>query len=69
MNFVDKKRFEIFSHLALPKFSGVLKEDDYEFLLDCQERLRNLRSLEFHRVAYTSYELTDIARLCMAVSC
>lgn len=45
-----------------PKSRGVIGKDAYKFLIDCQEKLHYLRSLESYRVAYTTYQVTDVAR-------
>lgn len=58
----DHKRFERFIHLGLLKFSGAIGEDAYELFVDCKEKLHNLGSLEFHRITYTTYQLTNMAR-------
>ncbi|PHT78051.1 hypothetical protein T459_16103 [Capsicum annuum] len=36
MSSEDQKRFERFTYLGPPRFSGVMDEDAYEFLVDCQ---------------------------------
>ncbi|KAF3656903.1 hypothetical protein FXO38_13918 [Capsicum annuum] len=46
MSFKDQKRFERFTHLGLPKSSGAMCEDGYEFLIDYCENLYNLGLLE-----------------------
>ena len=51
----EQKRFEQFMRLSPPKLIGAIGDDAYEFLIDCQERLHNLGSLESHGVAYTTY--------------
>ena len=58
----DQKRFGRFIHLAPSKFSGVIGENAYEFLIDCQEKLHNLGSLESHGVSYTTFQLTNVAK-------
>lgn len=61
MSFEDQKRFERFTHLGPPTFSGAVGEDAYEFLMDCREKLHNLGSLESHGVAYITYKFRDAA--------
>lgn len=48
--------------MAPPIFRGPVSKDAYEFLIDCQEKLQNLGPLESRGVAYSTYQLTDIAR-------
>lgn len=62
ISFKDQKRFERFTHLGPPRFSGVIGEDAYEFLIDYLEKLLNLGSLESHGISYTTYQLRDAAR-------
>lgn len=56
----DQKRFERFIYLALPKFSGAIREDAYEFLLDYHEKSNNFRSLESYKVSFMIYQLNDM---------
>lgn len=48
--------------LATPMFSSAIRDDAYEFLIDCQERLHKYVFFECHGVAYKTYQLTDVAR-------
>lgn len=52
----------MFVRLAPLRFNGISKDGAYDFLIECQDRLYNLGILEVHRVTYTSYQFTSIAR-------
>lgn len=58
----DQKRFEGFIHLGTPKFSDIVGEYAYEFLIECMEKFHNLGSLESYGVANTTHQLKDISR-------
>lgn len=58
----NQKWFERFIHLAPPKLTGAIGEDSYEFLIDFHEKLYNLVSFEYHRVTYTTYRFTNVAK-------
>lgn len=62
MSFNDQKKFERFIFLGPPKFSNAIEEDAYEILLDRQERLHNLESLESYNIAYMTYQLNKLAK-------
>lgn len=51
----DPKRYERFTHLVPPRFIGAVDKDDYEFFINCLEKLHNLGLLESHGVSYTTY--------------
>lgn len=51
----DQTWLERFIWLDPPIFSCAIGEDVYVFLLNCQERLHNLRSLKCYGVTYTTY--------------
>lgn len=57
MYYDDQVRFERFTFLAPPKFSGSIRDDTYEFLHDYKKRLHNIKSLESHGVSYINYQL------------
>lgn len=37
-----QKKFKRFTHLGIPKFSSVIGEDAYEFLIGYRDKLHNL---------------------------
>lgn len=63
MSYDDLKMFKSFIRLGASKFSGAIGEDTYEFLVDCQEKLHNVRSLKSHGVTYKTYQLINMSRI------
>lgn len=55
MSYDDQKRIDRLIHLAYAKFKGTIRENANEFLINCQERMHNLRSIKSHGVYYMSY--------------
>lgn len=48
--------------MALPKFDDAPSDQAYAFISDCQDKLYNMVILETHRVDYTSYLFTGLAK-------
>lgn len=48
--------------LTQPRFVRTLREDAYEFLSICTERLQNLGLVELHGVGFVAYELDTAAK-------
>lgn len=62
ISFNNQESFERIIPLGLHKFSGAIGENDYEILINCQQKLHNLRIFESYSVSYTTDELTDVVK-------
>lgn len=57
MSSEDQRRFQRLTLLDPPKFSNVIGEDAYQFLMDYRKKFQILGSFELHEITSTTYQL------------